>query len=355
MNQRLDRLKKELCFEKDVKVANIEEITKKVYFLIRQDKCAKNVRTKRYFRPVLAAAVLLCAAGISAVAASFGWHEKLLEYFHYPTEEQLKMVENAVDTPMATGSDNGYTVNVLNTLADRHGIYVLYELLLPAGKELDPQETQEYVKDMTRGISISFGTIDENNMLVGVGRREILNTEKNKITMFEYMGTGGNLYENQPITLTVAHNRFVSMTDSSSDEMIGGTYAQKAEKGDFAISVRWDFAYRDTGKSFVVDKKLDLNGSNDNILKTVDVSPISVWITAEGDDIQNATVDIQFKDGTRCSYSNKTDRNAFGMFANNLTGNTRQGITNIGYVFNEIMDVDTIYSITIGDQTVMLQ
>ena len=40
------------------------------------------------------------------------------------------------------------------------------------------------------------------------------------------------------------------------------------------------------------------------------------------------------------------------MFANNQIGDNSKGVSSLGYVFDEITDIKTIESITIGDQII---
>lgn len=314
---------------------------------------------RKFISSALVAVLILSIASLTVIAATLGWHHKLIEYFNNPTTEQMELMNGAFDAPVASKSDNGYTVNVLNTLADKHGIYVLYELVLPADKELSELTVEEYMQDITHSVLVKQKEIMANNnaMMMGVGSHRILDVDKNKITLCDYTGTSSEIVGDSMINLTVRHNKYVdedvsTFVDGEQIQTHYPTTSKKIVKGDFEIDVSWNFKYKDVGKSVVVNKKLDINGVNDNTLNQIDISPISVWIIAEGDAIPTAMRPvIKFTDGTEITYDSR-DREAYAMFSNYQTGDNSKGYSTLGYVFDEITDIKTIESITIGDQII---
>ena len=217
-----------------------------------------------------------------------------------------------------------------------------------------------------RMLTISDSLEDDDSIMgIGVSSRKVLGIKDNVITLVQYHGINGEITNNQKLTLTVKHSKYVE-DDNNSFGLVKepglsfvekSVVTKKAVKGDFEIVVSWNFAYEDTGKSYMVNKKLDINGVNDNILKAVDVSPISIWITVDGDDVLGAlTPIVKFTDGTQLQYSNRTNpENTHAMFANNQIGDNSRGISTLGYVFDEIKDIKTIVSITIGDQIIYVK
>lgn len=362
-NKRLRMLNDELGLNDYAEAPNSQIIIEKVNNSINADPVERRLFMRRkIISSALVAALIISIASLTVIAATLGWHHKLIEYFNNPTAEQMELMNGAFDAPMVSGTDNGYTVNVLNTLADKHGIYVLYELVLPSNKEVNSLNVETYMQDVIRMLTVSEKT-QSNNAIVGMGvsSPKILGVKNNIITLVNYLGINGEIYDNQKLTLTVEHNKLVDDTENtfvSGDKtrvqlQVPGN-VKKVVKGDFDIVVSWDFEYKDIGKSFDIDNKLDLNGVNNNILKTVDVSPISIWITVEGDDVLGALAPIiKFTDGTEFQYTNRDNsRNTYAMFANNQIGDNSKGVSTLGYVFDEITDIKTIESITIGDQII---
>ena len=143
-NKRLRMLNDEFNINDFAEAPDTQTIIDKVNSSINADPMEKKVYMRRtYISSALVAALILAIASMTVIAASLGWHHKLIEYFNNPTTEQMEMMNGAFDTPMVSGTDNGYTVNVLNTLADKHCIYVLYELILPQNKEINPENVEE--------------------------------------------------------------------------------------------------------------------------------------------------------------------------------------------------------------------
>ena len=127
-NKRLRMLNDELSLNDYAEAPNSQSIIEKVNNSINADPAERRLFMRRKFiSSALVAALILSIASLTVIAATLGWHHKLIEYFNNPTDEQMELMNGAFDAPMVSGTDNGYTVNVLNTLADKHGIYVLYD------------------------------------------------------------------------------------------------------------------------------------------------------------------------------------------------------------------------------------
>lgn len=366
-NKRLRMLNDELGLNDYAEAPNSQNIIEKVNNSINADPVERRLFMRRKFiSSALVAALILSIASLTVIAATLGWHHKLIEYFNNPTAEQMELMEGAFDAPMASKSDNGYTVNVLNTLVDNHGIYVLYELACPPSKEINSLNAETYLRDVLRGLTMSERmNTDKSVYGAGVSSQKILSVKDNVITLMHYLGVTGEIVNNQTLTLTVKHNRYVDDVDNTFvegnkpilqfDDSVSSV--KKAVKGDFDIVVSWDFQYENIGKSFEVDKKLNINGINDNILKSVDISPVSIWITIEGDYVLGILEPIvRFTDGTEIRYSNRENpENTYAMFSNYQTGDNSKGISTLGHVFDEIIDIKTIESITIGDQIIYVK
>ena len=365
-NKRLRTLNAELCLNDYAEAPNPQSIIEKVNNSINEDPAERRIFMRRKFiSSALVAVIILSIASLTVLAATFGWHHKLIEFFNNPSAEQMELMEGAFDAPMVSGTDNGYTVNVLNTLADKHGIYVLYELVCPPNKEINSLNAETYLCDVLRGLTISDEQKTEDVYGAGISSQKIISVKDNVITLMYYNGVTGEITPNQTITLTVTHNKYVDDTDNTFIEGNKPTLqfnnsvrsVRKAIKGDFDIVVSWKFKYDNIGKSFNLDRKLNLNGVNDNVLKTVDVSPISIWITVEGDYVLGMLAPIvKFTDGTEFQYTGRDNfENTFSMFSNYQTGDNSKGVSTLGYVFDKITDIKTIESITMGDQIIYVK
>ncbi len=357
-NKRLHSLNRELGLHDYKEAPRTQAVLEKVRARIYADTAERKIVMKRkLIGPVLAATLLLSALGLTVFAATTGWHQKLIEYFNHPTEKQMELMQGAFDTPMISGTDNGYTVNVLHTLADKHGIYVLYELILPSDKEVSEDTVDDFLMQINHMVLVEQKgySNNDNAFLGGIGSHQILGVERNKIILCEYFGLAGEIASEYKVSLTVGNMRYVDTAAEFGDASENIRVSNKenaALVGDFHIHLTWNFKYEDKGRSITVNEKLDINGYNENTLVQVDVSPISVWIVAEGDAIPTAIRPvIRFTDGTEITYDSR-DENAYAMFSSYLTGDYSKGYSTLGYVFAEITDVSTIESITIGDRVI---
>ena len=354
-NKNLKKLNQELALNDYSQLPCPKRIMRKV-----DEKITHVIPERRFFmkrsavRTLVATILILSLTGLGVLAATLGWHAKFMEYFGNPSDEQMKIVDGSFDAPMSSKSHNGYTVNVLNTLADRHMIYVLYELILPEKIELSTEEAEQYFRhELIHGIYLEHDKkgVEKSVMTAGIGSYDILDVDKNKITICEYMGINAEISDKCEVTLSVGNMKYVDETEI----FVGDTQIFNRENaqivGDFQITQTWNFKYEDIGKSIEVNKNLDLNGYNTNTLSKVDISPISVWIIADGDQVPTAlTPIIRFKNGCEITYNSK-DKNAHAMFTSYADGSGK-GYSTLGYVFETIVDLSTIDCIIVGDQTI---
>ena len=89
-------------------------------------------------------------------------------------------------------------------------------------------------------------------------------------------------------------------------------------------------------------------------MRTFNLSIILKLITVEGDYVLGILAPIvKFTDGTEFQYTGRDYlENTMSMFSNYQTGDNSKGVSSLGYVFDEITDIKTIESITIGDQII---
>lgn len=89
-------------------------------------------------------------------------------------------------------------------------------------------------------------------------------------------------------------------------------------------------------------------------MRTFNLSIILKLITVEGDYVLGILAPIvKFTDGTEFQYTGRDNlENTMSMFSNYQTGDNSKGVSSLGYVFDEITDIKTIESITIGDQII---
>ena len=86
---------------------------------------------------LIAACVTVLIAATTALAVHYLDLEKPLGDILGVTEENFGEIENAIDAPLCSVTDGGYTVNILQTLADSRTIYAVFEVVAPEDVKME--------------------------------------------------------------------------------------------------------------------------------------------------------------------------------------------------------------------------
>jgi len=332
------------CFDK---IAPDHLQKQKMLTMILDSKKGEIVPTKRAakrFSLAAAVAVLCVLTATTALAMSFGWHEKLIEYLN-PSEKQMETLKGAVSAPDLTLTKNGVTITVKQTLADSFGVYVLYEMTVPENIEWNDDIKWEF-----SFLKVPTSKTDET-FVGGVSGSEILEQTGNKRTALYHIQSTAP-FENGEIKLNFADLGYYNVT--------GDPKASTPPKIEFVPLVegewelKWEFNYVDTSKTIEVDKPLSINGSKDTITKIV-ISPMSVCAFVKGDDILMSGVrpTVNFKDGSRIAYDVNSKGKSFGYYLIDEANMIYQN--QLYYRFENIINVDDVQSMTIGDVTIPIE
>ena len=287
----------------------------------------KEPPTKRYrkkFVLVLAAAIVLAITGLAAIAATCNWHEKLIEYFN-PTQQQMEQLQGMIDTPQATAADDGVTVNILQTIADNHGVYVLYEIKGSNDMAIDDTISWEFMN-----LHIEYSNRDKKVGTGGYAYNKILDYDYNKCTAL-YIRAGIGEISDQKLQFELSGLRKAEF-NTTEDKC---TFTKLS---DCNFNIEWDFKYENSGESFMVNREFN-NGNN--TLTQIDISPISLWITVTGEQMEPSTsIEVELNNDELIRFSLDT-----GSSYTPLNG----GIHTISYEFDQIINIDDIKSITVGN------
>ncbi len=339
MNKRLYLLRRELGIkENDKDVPNINNIIKKVNNAIDAEPAERKIyMKKRFFSLAIAAALILTITGVTVMAATLNWNQKFVEYFN-PTQQQMEQLTGAVNIPAASDSNNGYTVNVLQTITDKHGIYVLYELIAPEGMKLD-----EKIHWDRNYFDVKFTDESGKNINAGMEMFKVLEVNGNKMTFMQYAEEKGKIVNDQNLSLKLED---LLIYDVSRDETTEKLFAE------CEFDLNWKLSYQDSTKTFDINKKVNMSEDMDTTLRKIEISPMSLWIFIEGDEasvtkIKNKPV-INYKDGRKLDFIGNDDKNSDISY----DSDNEDGLLTLSYKFGRITDISEIESITIGDVTV---
>ncbi|TEB05487.1 hypothetical protein Psch_02528 [Pelotomaculum schinkii] len=291
-----------------------------------------------------AAVVAICIlTTTTALAISLGWNEKLIEYLK-PSEEQMETLSGAVNIPEATVTQNGVTITVKQTLADSFGVYVLYEMTVPEDIELndDIQWKHGFLKVPKKTDEATVG---------GVYGADTLEQTGNKRTVLYHLQATAPL-ENGEIELNFGDLGYYKVTGDPKGPTPPDIEFVPLVEGEWDL--KWEFSYVDTSKTVEANKPLSINGSEDTISKVV-ISPMSVCAFVKGDDILMSGVrpTVNFKDGSQIAYDVNSKNKSFGYYLIDEANLIYQN--QLYYRFENIINVDDVESITVGDVTIPIE
>lgn len=230
------------------------------------------------------AAVLVAGAGVYAatqiwdnnVANEFNVAdkpEKMKEMSKKGFSQYMKDVDKVKgdDNNVLSVKDNDITVDVVQTLADRHCIYVYFEAEF-GDKYTNVTEGQTEVSDI--GIAYPEVKFDTGDVLVSWsgGIAKIINNHK---IAYEYCFETADLSQSlDGIEFGMNISKFTVdrvKCDSKPEVLAKGTW-----------NFKWDLSYGTEKRIYTIDKKVNIQGF-DFKLKTLEISPLSYYVVAEAD------------------------------------------------------------------------
>jgi hypothetical protein len=241
-------------------------------------------------------------------------------------------------------------VTVKQAVVDGMGMYVLCDVTAPEGFEFND-------KVYTKGASLDFE--DESGNTSHNYSWKTIEDIGNKRTVIIYSATDSKIKNNSDVELTLEEIYYAEYFEDGSYDV------HTLIEGDWIVTFRIE--YVDMAKTIAVNKKVKVNDTNDNTITTVSISPTSVIIKIEGDDLWTAfNPIIKMRSGEEIIIS--SDNNAYNTYSwRNLDVLNERGRFNedgsirkygeyyIGHRFKNVTDISDIESIVIGDVTIPIE
>ena len=302
---------------------------------------------------LVAVAVVVCliTVGVCVAANVFQWNEKFAELFQ-PTASQMEALQGATNQPQVSATQNGVTVTVRQTLADQHGIYVLYDVEGPADVTFTDQMAWKN-KDLK--INYEENSVEERTYLMGFCGSRVVSQEGNKRTELYYSNGNGLIQKNQELTLCLKDLGYYEYENAALKDLNRepeSTYHTVIE-GEWKLT--WEFAYENLTKSIPVNQPVLLSEEQGQLatLLSVEVSPMSLWVNVEGPgNLWGLYPIITFCDGTQVIIDSMDDQGSYFYVAYR---EKEGGIHHAVYQFDNITDLSEIASVTVGNVTVPIQ
>lgn len=280
-------------------------------------------RKRRLPKAVLAAAVVLLCVALCGAALALVLHNKFADYFH-AAPDQTALLTPLAEEPEARFTKDGVTVNVLQTITDTMGIYVLYEITVPETVTL-PENTTSVAID---ALIPEFPPKDKDR-LGGRGGSEILELGPHRVLAMSY------LVENNmaPMDLSMNLCFLPSLSLQTAD---GETFVLLDEP----VTLTWPVKPNNVVRTWQPELLLGAG-----VLAKVLVSPISLVVLVDGAPLEEA-VTLYFSDGSALTLDQHTKETRQGaVLLDKTTGQMRYQLYE---TFENPIDVAAIETIVIG-------
>ncbi|MGE4485436.1 MAG: DUF4179 domain-containing protein, partial [Oscillospiraceae bacterium] len=223
---------------------------------------------KKRFPIVLAA--VIAALGITAAAAYvIQWNSKVAERFEADEQQQSELASaGAVDPVDQSVTENGLTVTALQTLGDKNGVYLLFDVKAPEGISLWDENLLSAnvdIEDVGNHVSYTAGFMDDTD---GTAQPSGAANER----YYEIWLINGEQKDLNGKTITVEFaNLYGDNGTVKPDIVVAGNW-----------KLSWTLSYSDETQIFEIDKTYDING-HDVVVEAVELSPLSMKFTLSGD------------------------------------------------------------------------
>jgi len=309
----------------------------------------------------IVAALVVLVSATTVLAATFKWNEALISYFN-PNEKQIDEMADSVDAPEATLTENGVTVNVLQTIATDREILVLYEMIAPEGIVLS-DDINWHNSDGDLYFTTSDETDDINLSSSKVWSSYTLKQEGNKRTVLIRMSLPTPLGDDLTAHLQFGdlersidpelYNSGVYNNDDLVYDSLGRPIGRVAViKGEWDLT--WKFCHDNANvKTIHPNTPISINGRQ-YVISDIEITPFSVTVRVPGEGILDELrpVAVSFKNGGQRIF-NILDDDFLGENYTAFVGG------DAGYLENELcnwfqnmIDINDVESVTLRDVTV---
>lgn len=304
------------------------------------DRKVKKVKRMKKNKIIILAAAMTAVLGMTVSASEiFKWNKQAQEVFEANEEQQKELVMDQIaQEAYQTISDGGLTLQAIQTIQDNNCFYALFEITAADESiQITPGHNMEFTIDYPDGSDpfsmLNWNFVDEHRQAVSNSR------------YFEITGTKQNPGE-EDLTMKI---QFTSLNAPG----------EKALAGSPVLEGNWEFALNlHTTKPvrYEINKDYQIAGCAVTV-KTVELTPISVKVTCEEEDIrqletleginldQADTLRSLFVNGIR--YEDGTVIEEMGY--QELTAGYSDGDYTKTARFSNVIDVDKASALLVGD------
>ena len=304
------------------------------------DRKVKKVKRMKKNKIIILAAAMTAVLGMTVSASEiFKWNKQAQEVFEADEDQQKELVMDQIaQEAYQTISDGGLTLQAIQTIQDNNCFYALFEITAADESiQITPGHNMEFSINYPDGSDpfsmLNWNFVDEHRQAVSNSR------------YFEITGTKQNPGE-EDLTMKI---QFTSLNAPG----------EKALAGSPVLEGNWEFALNlHTTKPvrYEINKDYQIAGCAVTV-KTVELTPISVKVTCEEEDIrqletleginldQADTLRSLFVNGIR--YGDGTVIEEMGYLE--LTAGYSDGDYTKTARFSNVIDVDKASALLVGD------
>lgn len=255
-------------------------------------------------------------------------------HFH-PTAEQIADMSASVDTPNVSVTENDVTLTVLQTIADRYLVYILFNVSVPEDIETNAFAISERCK-----LYIPY-EIDYDMFGPGSGTEfvRVLESNGNSHTC---------LLVSYKMPFTILQSGEATLTFDYNDTWTDVVSSKKS------ISITWDFSYKDLSETVEYIGEYSINGMDVGYVSAT-ITPLSIYVMI-GDCNKkfniyfDVDIVVQFKDGSQISLGTEPldgVKNAVGGGTGSPSDNVIFNAEKVYYRIDRIIDVSEVESVII--------
>lgn len=299
-------------------------------------------QSKKGFAVLVLAAVLTLGSISTMASGLFKWNEKLAEIFGADKAQQNSLIQKGVTQQSnTTVTANGLTISLVQTLQDKKYFYALLEITAPKGIKLtDTNLFEEWQFDIS-------GKKDHQDYSFGTGHGFMDVNKEPEITNKRYY----EIWIEKSIDF---NEKVFTLHFKNLQADAGKLEMYTILEGDWTLT--WKLSYTDSTEYIDINKKFNLSGY-DVLVKRVELSPISMAIYFDGEDIKSMEkaekVDLDkleflkpiFFKGIR--YTDGTEVSASGGGGEGFNKDT--GEYKLNTCFNRVINVENVKSLLFGE------
>lgn len=253
------------------------------------NKTGRKKSMKKRFLIVLAAVIAVFSV-TAAAAHIIQWNSKLAQRFEANEQQQNRLVSNgAMADVNQTVTENGVTISAVQTLGDKNGVYVLFDIKAPEGIVL--------TKD---GSGISMAVDIEGVHNVSNSSQWMLDSEK----PVSSSGGANECYYELWLNNSAGENwngKTITVEFTDLRDLNKGPDNNIIVPGKWRLS--WTLSYSEHIQTFDINKTYEVNG-NEVLVKSVSLSPLTMTLELDGSGLDQLVANSDLKEaGNLCTLS----------------------------------------------------